>query len=86
MLWQQFKHRCYLRFGPSLRGNALTSIRQHGRPVEEYSDEFQETLVHTTTVCQDQEVDLYTAGLDEWLRIDIENVHPINLDVVMNLA
>nr|GMD87068.1 uncharacterized protein LOC109178468 [Ipomoea batatas] len=86
MSWKQFKQRCYLRFGLGLRGNTLTSIRQHGRPVEEYSNKFQETLVRTTTVCQDQEVDLYTAGLDEWLRIDVENVHHINLDVAMNLA
>nr|GMC86169.1 uncharacterized protein LOC109178468 [Ipomoea batatas] len=87
--WQHFNQRCYLRFGPGLRGNALgmlTSVRQNGRPVEEYTDEFQEILGLTTTVRQDQEVDLYTAGLDEWLRIDVENLHPLNLDVAMNIA
>nr|GLL42225.1 uncharacterized protein LOC109178468 [Ipomoea trifida] len=86
--WQQFKQRCYLRFGPSLRGNALgtLSIHQNGRPVDKYTDEFQETLGRTTAVRQDQEVDLYTAGLDEWLRIEVEHVHPLNLDVAMNLA
>nr|GMC79478.1 uncharacterized protein LOC109178468 [Ipomoea batatas] len=86
--WQHFNQRCYLRFGPGLRGNALgmlTSVRQNGRPVEEYTDEFQEILGLTTTVRQDQEVDLYTAGLDEWLRIDVENLHPLNLDVAMNI-
>nr|GLL39467.1 uncharacterized protein LOC109178468 [Ipomoea trifida] len=87
--WRHFKQRCYLRFGPGLRGNALgmlTYVRQNGRPVEEYTDEFQEILGLTTTVHQDQEVDLYTAGLDEWLRIDVENMHPPNLDVAMNIA
>nr|GMD63719.1 retrotransposon protein, putative, unclassified [Ipomoea batatas] len=86
--WQQFKQRYYLRFGPGLRGNAFgtLNIRQNGRPVDEYTDEFQETLGRTTAVRQDQVVDLYTAGLDEWLRIDIEHVHPLNLDVAMNLA
>nr|GMD21261.1 Retrotransposon gag protein [Ipomoea batatas] len=87
--WRHFKQRCYLRFGPGLRGNALgmlTYVRQNGRPVEEYTDEFQEILGLTTTVRQDQEVDLYTAGPDEWLRIDVENMHPPNLDVAMNIA
>nr|GMD28243.1 uncharacterized protein LOC109179592 [Ipomoea batatas] len=87
--WRHFKQRCYLRFGPGLRGNALgmlTYVRQNGRPLEEYTDEFQEILGLTTTVRQDQEVDLYTTGLDEWLRIDVENLHPPNLDVAMNIA
>nr|GLL24649.1 uncharacterized protein LOC109178468 [Ipomoea trifida] len=87
--WQHFNQRCYLRFGPGLRGNALgmlTNVCQNGRPMEEYTDEFQEILDLTTTVRQDQEVDLYTAGLDEWLRIDVENLHPLNLDVAMNIA
>nr|GLL41714.1 sodium/hydrogen exchanger 8 isoform X2 [Ipomoea trifida] len=89
MSWPQFKQRCYLRFGPGLRGNSLgnlTRIRQDGRSVEEYSTQFQETLTCTTSVRPDQKVDLFTAGLDEWLRIDVENMHPLNLDVAMNLA
>nr|GMD28670.1 uncharacterized protein LOC109178468 [Ipomoea batatas] len=89
MSWPQFKQRCYLRFGPGLRNNSLgnlTRIRQDGRSVEEYSTQFQETLTCTSSVRPDQKVDLFTASIDEWLRIDVENMHPLNLDVAMNLA
>nr|GMC86807.1 uncharacterized protein LOC109178468 [Ipomoea batatas] len=89
MSWTQFKQRCYLRFGPRLRGNSLsnlTRLRQNCRPLEEYTDEFQAILMRTSSVRSDQEVDLFTAGLDEWLRIDVENLHPVNLDVAMNIA
>nr|GMC80247.1 dynamin-related protein 1C [Ipomoea batatas] len=82
MSWTQFKQRCYLRFGPRLRGNSLgnhTRLRQNCRPLEEYTDEFQAILVRTSSVRSDQEVDLFTTGLDEWLRIDVENLHPVNL-------
>lgn len=54
--------------------------------MEEYNDEFQATLVRTTSVHSDQEIDLFTTGLDEWLCIDVENLHPINLDVAMYLT
>nr|GMD74662.1 ABC transporter I family member 1 [Ipomoea batatas] len=84
-----FKQRCYLRFGPGLRSNALgclVKLNQGGRPVEVYNDDFQSALLCTSTVRQDQVVDLYTAGLDDWLRIDVEHQRPQNLDVAMNFA
>ncbi|XP_019183647.1 PREDICTED: uncharacterized protein LOC109178468 [Ipomoea nil] len=89
MTWQQFKQRCFMRFGPGLRINVLGSLaklNQDGKPVEEYNNEFQSMLMRSTTVRCDHEVDLYTSGLDEWLRIDVENHRPANLDIAMNLA
>nr|GMC95607.1 putative retroelement protein [Ipomoea batatas] len=89
LTWPQFKQRCYLRFGPGLRSNALgflVKLNQGGRPVEVYNDDFQSALLCTSTVRQDQVVDLYTAGLDDWLRIDVEHQRPQNLDVAMNFA
>lgn len=89
MSWQQFKQRCFLRFGPGLRSNVLSSLaklNREGRHIEEYNDAFQSMLMRTTTVRRDHEVDLYTASLDEWLRIDVENQRPTNLDIAMNVA
>lgn len=76
-------------FGPGLRGNVLgnlAKLNQDGRHIEEYNDVFQSMLMRTTSVRHDQEVDLYIAGIDKWLRIDVENQHPLNLDVAMNMA
>lgn len=48
--------------------------------------EFQNLFVRATTVRIDQQVDLFTAGLTEGIRLDVEMQRPPNLATKMNWA
>jgi hypothetical protein len=54
--------------------------------VEDYQRQFQVLLARTHDLKPIQEVDLFTAGLIDELRIDIELQQPGNLGVAMNMA
>ncbi|KAJ1410099.1 Leucine-rich repeat domain superfamily [Sesbania bispinosa] len=54
--------------------------------VEEYQRQFQSLLSRTSDLKPHQQVDLFTAGLVEELRIDIEMQQPGNLGIAMNMA
>ncbi|KAG6530732.1 hypothetical protein ZIOFF_004490 [Zingiber officinale] len=52
----------------------------------DYQRQFQSHLARTLDLRPQQQVDLFTAGLVEDLRIDIELQKPENLGIVMNMA
>lgn len=85
--WDQFKSYCLLTFGPPMSGNPsgeLVNLKQVGF-VGEYQKQFQTLLARATTVRGDQQVDLFTAGLNDGLRVDVEMQNPPNLVTTMNL-
>jgi hypothetical protein len=63
----------------------LANFKQIGS-VEDYQRQFQTLLARTHDLKPRQQVDLFTAGLIDELRIDIELQQPGNLGVAMNLA
>ncbi|KAL1172100.1 hypothetical protein V6Z11_A05G326500 [Gossypium hirsutum] len=86
--WERFRECCHVRFGPPMSNNPLgelANLRQTGM-VEEYQRQFQSLLARTTDLKPRQQVNLFTAGLVEELRIDIEMQQPGNLGVAMNMA
>ncbi|XP_010264784.1 PREDICTED: uncharacterized protein LOC104602705 [Nelumbo nucifera] len=86
--WAQFKSYCLLRFGPPLTSNPLgelINLKQTGT-VAEYQRQFQTLLARASFVRPDQQVDMFTAGLSEPLRVDVEMQNPPNLVTAMNLA
>ncbi|XP_057992829.1 uncharacterized protein LOC131173948 isoform X1 [Hevea brasiliensis] len=88
LLWHSFKEYCNLRFGPLLRGNPLgelINLKQTGT-VEEYQKQFQSLLARANSVRTDQQVNFFTAGLFEVIRLDVEMQNPPNLGTAMNLA
>ncbi|KAL4324350.1 hypothetical protein GQ457_11G020520 [Hibiscus cannabinus] len=86
--WGRFKECCHVRFGPPMSNNPLgelANLKQTGT-VEEYQSQFQSLLARISDLKPRQQVDLFTAGLVEELRIDIEMQQPGNLGVAMNMA
>ncbi|KAJ1400267.1 Retrotransposon gag domain [Sesbania bispinosa] len=86
--WGCFKEYCHVRFGPPMSNNPLgelANLKQMGS-VEEYQRQFQSLLSRTSDLKHHQQVDLFTAGLVEELRIDIEMQQPGNLGIAMNMA
>ena len=86
--WEGFKFQCNIRFGPPLSNNPLgelSNLKQRGS-VEEYQRQFQSLLARTTDLKPNQQVSLFTAGLVESLRIEVELHQPGNLGIAMNLA
>ncbi|XP_068651582.1 uncharacterized protein [Aristolochia californica] len=89
MIENSFKELCLLRFGPPARSNPLgdlVNLKQTGS-IEEYQKQFQERLAHASLfVHPSQHVHLFTAGLVEALRLEVELQGPSSLDLAMNLA
>ncbi|KAJ1381359.1 Retrotransposon gag domain [Sesbania bispinosa] len=86
--WGRFKEYCHVRFGPPMSNNPLgelANLKQMGS-VEEYQRQFQSLLSRTSDLKPHQQVDLFTVGLVEELRIDIEMQQPGNLGIAMNMA
>lgn len=76
-----FKLFCNLRFEPlmsSLPLGELVYLKQNGS-VDEYQKQFQVLLARATLDRENQHVSLFTAGLTEGLRVDVELQSPPNL-------
>ncbi|XP_019176769.1 PREDICTED: uncharacterized protein LOC109172063 [Ipomoea nil] len=87
--WAQFKEACNLRFGPPRSINPLgelANLKQNSRDFEDFIDDFQTLLARADNVLYSQQVSLFTAGLDEVLRIDVERMRPVSLDEAINIA
>ncbi|KAL1156025.1 hypothetical protein V6Z11_A08G064400 [Gossypium hirsutum] len=86
--WERFRECCHIRFGPPMSNNPLgelANLRQTGT-VEEYQRQFQSLLARTTDLKPQQQVNLFTAGLVDELRIDIKMQQARNIGVAMNMA
>ena len=78
--WEEFKAHCNVRFGPPMSNNPsgeLANLKQKGT-AEDYQCQFQSLLARTSDLNPRQQVNLFTAGLGEGLRIEVELQQPGN--------
>ncbi|KAJ4797074.1 hypothetical protein LUZ62_048320 [Rhynchospora pubera] len=86
--WVRFKELCHLRFGPPVRTNPLGEL-MHLRQtdsVEEYQERFGALICRADSVTPTQQMHIFTAGLSEPLRTDVELHKPSDLQHAMSLA
>jgi hypothetical protein len=86
--WPRFKECRNIRFGPPIRSNPLGKIarmRQSGT-VTEYVEKFLSLLAHNDPLTTKQQVQLFTSGLTDLLRVDAEMQKPLDLQVAMSMA
>jgi len=71
--WPQFVDFVNRRFGPPVRSNTLGELAHLRRTgsVSEYQDQFLLLLARCDNVSERQQVDLFTAGLRNPLRMDV---------------
>lgn len=86
--WPQFVDFVNRRFGPPVRSNPLGELAHLRRTgsVSEYQDQFLLLLARCDNVSERQQVDLFTAGLRNPLRMDVELQRPETLEDAMSLA
>lgn len=77
-----------MHFGPPLRSNPLGELAYLRRTstVQEYQQRFLALLYRTDQLTSKQQVQLFTAGLRNPLKIDVELQNPSNLQTAMSLA
>nr|CAH66611.1 H0211A12.14 [Oryza sativa] len=87
-LWRRFKEMVELRFGPPLRHNKLGTLAELRRAgsVADYQEKFMSLLSRAGPLMEVQKIELFTAGLQGKLRIDVELEAPALLDTAMSLA
>jgi hypothetical protein len=86
--WRRFTELLHTRFGPPLRSNPLGELvacRRTGSVVE-YQDRFEALLPRAGALTEVQKVQLFTAGLQPPLSLDIEILNPQSLAVAISLA
>jgi hypothetical protein len=86
--WPWFAFFVNMRFGPPLHSNGLAEpkdLRRTGS-VDEYTRQFSQLLCRCDDLSLTQQVNLYTAGLGEPLRTDVELQAPTHLQTAMSLA
>lgn len=86
--WRRFTELLNLRFGPPLRSNPLGELAACKRTgsVVDYQDRFQALLPRAGRLTEAQRVQLFTAGLQPPLSLDVEVHNPQSLSVAMSLA
>jgi len=86
--WTQFCTLCQQRFGPPLGTNHLADLArlQYNGTVPKYQEAFQARMAHAGYLSQAQEVQLFTGGLPDSIRIDVELQSPEDLQRAMYLA
>ncbi|CAN0926197.1 hypothetical protein LINGRAHAP2_LOCUS35196 [Linum grandiflorum] len=87
--WDQFRNFCTHRFGPPGSANLLgdlSNLKQLGRPVEDYITDFQTRLARVPPLRTEYQVALFTAGLDEVLRLAVEYQQPLNLTMAISIS
>lgn len=86
--WPLFKQLCHQRFGPAVGINHLANLSRlefHGS-VAEYQEAFLSKMAHAGFLSPAQQVQLFTGGLPDALRVDIELQAPQDLHHAMALA
>jgi hypothetical protein len=86
--WARFAEFVNMRFGPPLRTNSLAELKDLRRTgsVEEYQRQFSVLLCRCDDLSPSQQVNMFTAGLGEPLRTDVELQNPTTLQYAMSLA
>jgi hypothetical protein len=88
ILWHTFKSYCQQRFGPAVTINHLADLARlpFRSSVSEYQDAFLSKMAHAGYLSQEQQVQLFTGGLPDAIRVDVELQAPQNLQRAMALA
>jgi hypothetical protein len=86
--WEKFVKLVNQRFGPPLRGNALGELIQLKRDstIADYQSHFLALVNHCTSLTEKQQIDIFTAGLRNPLKTDVELEHLENLEDAMALV
>ncbi|XP_066355020.1 uncharacterized protein [Miscanthus floridulus] len=86
--WPLFKALCYQRFGPALATNHLSDLARlpFEGSVQRYQEVFLARLAHAEPLTPMQQVRLFTGGLPEPIRTDVELQGPTDLQRAMGLA
>jgi hypothetical protein len=81
VIWPQFKELCNEHLGPALRTNPLGALARlcFLTTADDYQEHFSSLLCHTSALAPDQQVQLFTAGLPEQIKINVELMNPQNL-------
>ena len=88
LTWPRFANFVNMRFGPPLRTNGLAELKDLRRTstVDDYIRQFSLALCHCADLSMQHQVNLFTAGLGEPLRTDVELQAPSHLQTAMNLT
>jgi hypothetical protein len=86
--WEEFVKLVNQRFGPPLSGNALGELIQLHREstVAEYQSQFLALVSRCKGLIEKHQVDIFTTGLDNPLKTDVELEHPTTLEDAMALT
>jgi hypothetical protein len=76
--WETFKHLCHQRFGPPISTNHLADLARlpFTSTVEAYLDTFQARLAHAGPLSPLQQAQLFSVGLPEAIRVEVELHEP----------
>jgi hypothetical protein len=80
--WERFSDLLARRFGPPARINPLGELIKLQRvgTVAEYTDNFLKLLARCDSITELQQIDIFTAGLGDPLRIHVELHRPVSLE------
>jgi hypothetical protein len=86
--WRRFTELLNLRFGPPLRSNPLGELAACKRTTTavDFQERFEARLPRAGYLSKCQKVQLFTAGLQPPLSLDVEIHNPQTLAVAMSLA
>lgn len=86
--WSDFKDLCNQRFGPALGTNHLSDLARlpFRSSVAEYVETFLDRMAHAGYLTPAQQVLLFTRGLPELVKVDVELHRPTDLQSAMALA
>jgi len=86
--WPMFRSLCHQRFGPPLGTNHLAELARlpFRDSVADYQEAFQARMAHAGYLAPAQQVQLFTGGLPDPLRTDVELQAPPDLQRAMALA
>lgn len=86
--WEEFKNQCHLCFGPPIRPNKLeelAKLKQTGS-MAEYQTQFGNLAARASKLTQTQKVELYISGLQEYITVEVEFHHPLDLATAMSMS
>jgi hypothetical protein len=88
LTWPRFSEYVNMRFGPPLRRNGLAELKELTRTssVEDYQRQFLTSLCCCDDMTPMQQTQMFTAGLGEPLRTNVELAVPTDLQAAMCLA
>ena len=75
--WDRFGELCTLRFGPSFHGTRLSELARlpFVSTVQDYAERFIAILCHARDLTASQKSELFTGGLLDHIRVDVELRH-----------